>query len=728
MWGRQKAPADTSKRVQHAMPATVHYVDFVTNFGEIVIELFDGIAPLTTANFLTYAGNTAQGAGYGGSFLHRLVPGFVLQGGGYYFDGSVARAITAAAPVQNEFNLSNTRYTVAMAKLGGDPNSATNQFFINLADNSSNLNNQNGGFTVFGAVVAQSRPVVDAIAGLSTVNAGSPFDALPVTSGTGAIGTRLVTISAVSVSEGAANANFIGTAAGNLFAGTDAADIAVGLGGNDTLSGGAGNDALYGGDGDDQLRGGTGDDTLMGGAGNDVLYGDAGQDQMAGGTGDDTYVVDQAGDTVTEAVGEGNDAVFVVSGAWVAGPHIETIYLYDTASVLSIGTALAPVTNGVAVAANAVLSSFITGGQGSDALWGQAGHDTLIGGAGDDVIRGGGGNDSMVGGTGNDTSVVDQLGDVVVEATAEGSDTVFVTVSGWVAPANIETIYVSNGATALSIGTALTPVTTPVAVAANLLLSTSITGGAGDDQLWGQNGDDTLLGGEGDDVLRGGAGNDSMAGGIGNDAYVVDQPGDVVTEAASEGFDTVYLTTNDWTMRPNIEVVYLSGAATTLDMLNVATGTAIVANPVLNSVVIGGTGHDSLWGGAGNDTLSGGAGDDVLRAQGGLANVLTGGAGNDILVGSLGFALPGGLYQYPADVFRYPSADWGVDQIFNWSNLPSSQQTTSIGDRIDFTGSGLTFAALSLQTIGANAVISFGASQIIVYGGGFMGERDFIFG
>ena len=280
----------------------------------------------------------------------------------------------------------------------------------------------------------------------------------------------------------------------------------------------------------------------------------------------------------------------------------------------------------------------------------------------------------------------------------------------------------------VSIGTALSPVTTPVAVAANLLLSTSITGGAGDDQLWGQNGNDTLLGGAGDDVLRGGAGNDFMAGGTGNDAYVVDQPGDLVIEAAREGFDTVYLTTNNWTMQPNIEVVYFSGAATTLDMLNVATGSAVVAHPVLDSLVIGGAGNDTIWGGAGNDTLSGGAGDDVLRAAGGLANVLTGGAGNDILVGSVGFAPPGGFYQFPADVFRYPSADWGVDQIFNWSNLPSYQQTTSIGDRIDFTGSGLTFAALSLQTIGANAVISHGASQIIVYGGGFMGERDFIFG
>ena len=123
------------------------------------------------------------GDGYDDSFFHRLVPGFVLQGGGYVDNGGTIAAIPTAAPVQNEYSAAhpNVEGTVAMAKVGSDPNSATDQFFFNLGDNSANLDNQNGGFTVFGTVTAASWPVVESISGLPTVNAGSsgPFSNLP---------------------------------------------------------------------------------------------------------------------------------------------------------------------------------------------------------------------------------------------------------------------------------------------------------------------------------------------------------------------------------------------------------------------------------------------------------------------------------------------------------------------------------------------------------------------
>jgi len=155
-------------------------VRLATSFGAIDIVLYDAATPLTVANFLTYVNSGA----YGSSFVHRSVPGFVIQGGGYVWDDATNRvvAVPAQPPVANEFSASrsNRRGTIAMAKLGGDPNSATSQWFINLADNSSNLDNQNGGFTVFGAVTAGSMAVVDAIAALPRVNAGSPFDALPI--------------------------------------------------------------------------------------------------------------------------------------------------------------------------------------------------------------------------------------------------------------------------------------------------------------------------------------------------------------------------------------------------------------------------------------------------------------------------------------------------------------------------------------------------------------------
>lgn len=154
-------------------------VDVQTNFGSFYIELYDDTAPNTVENFLGYVGRDD----YDGSFFHRLVSGFVLQGGGFKFDEASQNTIpvTQQAPVVNEFGASNVQWTVAMAKLGGDPDSATNQWFINLADNAANLDNQNGGFTVFGNVI-EGRDIVTTMANLRIVNlGGSTFSSVPVT-------------------------------------------------------------------------------------------------------------------------------------------------------------------------------------------------------------------------------------------------------------------------------------------------------------------------------------------------------------------------------------------------------------------------------------------------------------------------------------------------------------------------------------------------------------------
>src|SRR5205807_3241703 len=122
---------------------------------------------------------------------HRLVSNFVLQGGGFTFNSAKTTldTIPTDPPVQNEpdiVNRSNTKGTLAMAKLGSDPNSATDQFFFNLADNSSNLDKQNGGFTVFGKLAgAADQTVVDTLAGLqpkdeSKGDANSPFTQIPL--------------------------------------------------------------------------------------------------------------------------------------------------------------------------------------------------------------------------------------------------------------------------------------------------------------------------------------------------------------------------------------------------------------------------------------------------------------------------------------------------------------------------------------------------------------------
>lgn len=165
-------------------------VRFETNLGRITFLLFpDSVTPLTNANFLN---NYVDAGLYDNTIVHRSVAGFVIQAGGYK-DTSGYPHVTQADPVPNEFandqayvgagNPVNTRGTVSMAKLGSDPNSATSEFFINLADNSSNLDAQNGGFTTFARVIGGGMHVADAIANLPQENASSlnsAFDTLPV--------------------------------------------------------------------------------------------------------------------------------------------------------------------------------------------------------------------------------------------------------------------------------------------------------------------------------------------------------------------------------------------------------------------------------------------------------------------------------------------------------------------------------------------------------------------
>jgi len=152
-------------------------VRFHTSLGDIDVVLRLDAAPATVVNFMNYMKKDA----YTNSIFHRSVPGFIIQGGGYQIQNHAVVQTPNDPSVKNEYKLSNTRGTLAMAKLGNDPNSATSQWFFNLTDNSGNLDNQNGGFTVFG-VVSAGMDVVDKIAALQVVNNGSPFDQLPVLS------------------------------------------------------------------------------------------------------------------------------------------------------------------------------------------------------------------------------------------------------------------------------------------------------------------------------------------------------------------------------------------------------------------------------------------------------------------------------------------------------------------------------------------------------------------
>ena len=172
------------------------FVRFDSAVGSFFIELFPDITPITVANFLNYV----LDGRLNDTIIHRSISDFVIQGGGFSYisDADSFESVPTDPPIVNEFEQwftpgpggldpgapLNTRATLAMAKVGGDPDSATSGFFVNLIDNSANLDAQNGGFTVFaeirGGPDGAGMAIVDAIAALPTNNFGAAFSQLPL--------------------------------------------------------------------------------------------------------------------------------------------------------------------------------------------------------------------------------------------------------------------------------------------------------------------------------------------------------------------------------------------------------------------------------------------------------------------------------------------------------------------------------------------------------------------
>lgn len=314
---------------------------------------------------------------------------------------------------------------------------------------------------------------------------------------------------------------------------------------------GAGNafdNVITGNDGDNVLNGLEGQDVLSGGGGNDFLDGGAGSDVMRGGLGDDVYIVGNAADAVTEYFAEGRDSVYS-SVSYVLPEHVEALTLTANADIDATGNEL---------------DNVLTGNAANNALDGRDGADVMAGGAGDDIYD------------------VDEAGDVVVEWTSDGYDTVNAAIS-YVLTNNVERLVLTGAQDNTGAGNAL---------------------------------DNVIVGNSGNNTLDGSAGLDVIAGGLGDDIYAVDNVADTVLESSDEGWDTIVASV-DYVLAENVEALTLAGAATEGTGNDLAN--TLRANDVGNHL-LGLGGDDELRGGAGNDVLDGGIGSDAM----------TGGKGDDL--------------------------------------------------------------------------------------------------
>ncbi|HEX2827746.1 MAG TPA: calcium-binding protein, partial [Burkholderiales bacterium] len=478
---------------------------------------------------------------------------------------------------------------------------------------------------------------------------------------------------------GTAAVNGAGNALANVITGNAAANVLDGGDGNDFLSGGGGADTLRGGGGDDtyvvdaagaaivenaaqgtdQVRAsvtftlsanlenltltggaainGTGNsaaNTIVGNTAANVLDGGAGADALAGGAGNDVYIVDNAGDVVTESPTQGTDTVQSAVG-YVLGAHVENLTLTGGAAINGTGNELDNVLSGNSAAnvltglagndtyvvdvgdsvteraadgidtvrsaiaytlgdnvENLVLTGTApiagTGNALDNALTGNAAANVLTGAAGNDTLDGAAGADTLAGGAGDDLYIVDAA-DAVVEGAGAGVDSVRAAVS-YTLPANLENLTLIGNA--------------PIAGTGNAL----------------------------DNVITGNAAANALAGLGGNDVYVVDNPGDVVTEAANEGTDLVQSSVA-YTLGANVENLTLTGSAAIA-----GTGNA------LPNVIIGNAGHNPVDGGPGADTMSGGLGNDTYVVdQTGDVVIEQPDGGSDTVMSAIGYTLGSNL-------------------------------------------------------------------------------------
>jgi len=556
----------------------------------------------------TITGNSAANTLDGGAGADTLVGG---AGNDIYIVDNTGDVVTENASEGTDTVQSSATYTLSanvenLTLTGAAAINGTGNALANILTGNSAANTLDGGAgndTMIGGL-GDDIYVVDSASDVVTENAGEGTDTVQ-SAVTYALGVNLENLTLT----GSSAINATGNALNNIITGNSGDNVIDGGLGDDTMAGGAGNDTYYvdsvndvvteaASAGTDTVNAsisynlganienlvlsgtsvinGTGNasaNTITGNSAANVIDGGTGADTMIGGAGNDTYVVDNAGDVVTENASEGTDLV-QSSVTYTLGTNVENLTLTGSTAINGTGTAL------------------------DNILIGNSANNTLTGLAGNDTIDGGGGNDTMVGGTGDDTYVVDAAGDVVTENAGEGTDTVQAAIT-YTLGANLENLTLTGTNNINATGNA----------SANI-----------------------IIGNAGENLIDGGTGADTMSGGLGNDTFIVDNSGDVVTELASQGTDTVQSSIT-YTIGVNIENLTLTGSAN----IN-ATGNSsdnVITGNSGNNVIDGGTGADTMIGGAGDDTyFVDNAGDVVIESAGG---------GNDTVQTVFSFTLGGNI-------------------------------------------------------------------------------------
>ncbi len=387
---------------------------------------------------------------------------------------------------------------------------------------------------------------------------------------------------------------------------------------------------------------------LQGRGGDDRLEGGAGTDTMTGGSGDDTYVVDDSTDVIVELagiLGEGYDTV-IANVTYTMADNVEKLNMGFSAGNISA-----------------------TGNGGNNVINGNVGNNTLTGLDGNDKLNGGLGIDTMIGGNGDDRYYLNVLADVVTEVSGVGTGTDIMFVSGsagtsWTIAENVENIKIQG------------------------LVAQNATGNTLANEMVGNGQANMLTGLAGNDTMDGGRGADTMIGGADNDTYFVDNIGDVVTEASSQGTDTVnsYI---DFTLADNFENLSL-----------LSTGNIDGTGNSVANVINGNRGNNVLNGAGGNDTINGGAGNDTIN----------GGSGADTMDGGLG-----------TDKFVFSSAsDANGDSIVNFTSGETIDlsaidwDTVTGGDQAFVMDANGTFVAgeIDIVVVGTTATVNLYTNNI----------------